>query len=282
MDLLQRRNKVAAPGAPQATAAPATPAAPAAPRQQGSGFVGFDRYFQANQEGAQAMAKRVGDTVEQRAQTGAGAIQGATDTFNSKSQGLTYDPKKAPTADDAQKLAGTTYTGPKDWAEAGVDTGAVQEKVNAGQAAVAGLGSAGGLASLLREGYRAPVAAGASMLDAALTGAAGGDRFSKLQAQFGDLEKHLTDTRAADGKVFDANLAATKEAAAKYGELVPGLAKAEQRAAERAAFDAGVRNNMNGTGASFDPTTGQWTRDEADTLDDLKRGPRTPRRQVRG
>jgi hypothetical protein len=231
------------------------------------------------------MAQQVGDTVQQRAQQGAQAVQGATDTFAAKSQAanLGYDPSKAPTAAKAKELAATTYTGPKDWGEAGVDTADVTKKVTAGADAVQALGSAGGVASLLRESYRAPTTAGASGLDAALAGGAGGARFQQLNASYGDLSQRLISARGAAGTMYDANLAGTKDAAAQYGTLAGTLAEREAAARAEALQASGAERaaQVEREQQQRDLQDGQWSQDEAYQLDDIKSG-RARRRRVGG
>lgn len=298
MDILQQRNRkqvggVAAPaGAPAAggaapAAAPGAALAPAAPQQRGSGFVSFDRLLAANQAGAQAMAQKVGDRVQQAGTAATAAIQGGKDAFATKSQqaALVYDPSRATTSAQAAALGATTYTGPKTWKDAGVDTDAISRQVNQGQAAVAQLQSQGGLANLLRESYNTNSTAGGSALDAALTGAAGGGRFQQLQQQFSGLDKLLSDARGSEQGVYDANANATKDAAAKYAAMAPHLADVEAtRDRAQHLSDAEARNRLR-TDANAQEradSPGQWGQNEADALDDIKSTPRTNRRRVGG
>jgi hypothetical protein len=200
-----------------------TPAAGAAPKQVGTGFVGFDKYFNANRQGAQTMANTVAGAVQQAGQAGQQAIQGAQGAFDTQTatNTLTYDTNRPQTLEEGQALSKTTYQGPKSWEEAGVDTGAVSDKVNDAQAKAANLATVGGRAALLRESYRSgPSTSGGSALDSALMGAAGGQRFAQLQGLYGGLSKQLEDARTASGASYEAGKKATAEAAKKYeGDL---------------------------------------------------------------
>jgi hypothetical protein len=253
-DLLQRRRQIgggassAAPGAAPA-GAPAQPAAapqaPVQPQQRGSGFVSFDRYLAANQQGAQAMAQQLGTQVGAAGEAATTAINRGQDAFAQKSQAATlaYNPQQQGLdSAKAAELAKTGYKGPKDWGEAGVDVTGLTKQTMAAQAKAAALTSTGGVASLLRESYNTPAyTAGAVGLDAALAGAAGGQRFQQLNSIYGDLGAKLTAARGTSTGVYDASMAATKDAAAKYGALAPQLAAREQAAAAQAQRDSWQR-----------------------------------------
>jgi hypothetical protein len=253
VDLLQKKRQVGGAPAPAPVAggapAPQQPQAPAQPARSGSGFVGFDRYLQANRQGAQNMATTVGDAVEKSGQEAVGALQGGTDTFAAKSQGV-----------GTGGAPPTTYTGPKTWEEAGVDVGDVTKKVVDASGKVSSLGTPGGVASLLKESYNGPTTAGGSALDAALTGAAGGQRFQQLNTAYGDLTQRLLDASGGAGKLYDQRVAETEAAAARY---------AVQEQDRRLAYQDELGQRA---GVGRDLQDGVWTRDEADTLDDIKRG----------
>jgi hypothetical protein len=277
VDLLKNKRQVGGGAAPAPLGAPAEPAtapAPAAPQQRGSGFVSFDRYLDANRAGAQAMAQKVGDAVEQSGKTAAGAIQGAQDKFSTETQkaGLGYDPTKATTEEQARTLSGTTYTGPKTWEDAGVNVKDVTKATLDASGKVSALGTSGGIAALLREAYNGPSTAGGSLLDSALTGAAGGGRFQQLQTAYGDLTQRLTDAGGGAEKVFNDTRDATAKAADQYGSLADQLhAQEEERLAAAAARQRAFMAPRQRAG---DYQDGMWSQNEADTLEDTKRGGR--------
>lgn len=195
---------------------------PKSPPGVGTGFVGFDRYFQANRQGAQQMADRVAGGVQQQAQQAQQAIKGAQDTFAKKAQqdALTYDPN-ANWADVEARADSGDYAGPKTWKDAGVDVAGVSDKVVAAQGQVANLGTTGGRAALLRESYRSgPSTSGGSALDAALMGQAGGQRFAELQGYYGGIGQELKDAQAGTTAIYDAASAEHAQARDQYrGDL---------------------------------------------------------------
>lgn len=219
---------------PGGAAASAMPAAASAPRAQvGTGFVGFDRYFAANQGAAQQMAQQVAGNVRQQAQAAQQATKGAQDTFAAKAQAaaLQHDPAKAKTAADARGMAAQGYAGPKNWSEAGVDTGALAGQVAKAQDQVTGLGSLGGRAALLRESYRnnAPTSMGGSLLDAVLLGQAGGADFAALQGQYGGLGQQLVSAQGGAEAVSKSAQEQHAEAQERYGEQARVLGNQETK-----------------------------------------------------
>lgn len=184
------------------------------------------------------MAQQLGTQVGAAGEAATTAINRGGDVFGQKTQAstLTYNPtQQGMNSAKAAELAKTGYKGPKDWAEAGVDVAGLTKQTLDAQAKAAALTSTGGVASLLRESYNTPAyTAGASGLDAALAGAAGAQRFQQLNSIYGDLGKRLTSALGTSTGVYDKAMAATKEAAAKYGELAPQLAAQEQAARDAA------------------------------------------------
>jgi hypothetical protein len=214
----------APPGATATQPQGATSSAPAgaqqqAQRQPGTGFVGFDRYFQANRQGAQQMADRIAGGVQQQGQAAQGAMQGAQDAFAQRTQQatLTHSPRQPNTYAEAVALAGTEYKGPKTWEEAGVNVGEVTEQVGQAQAQANSLATAGGRAALLRESYRSgPSTVGGSALDAALAGQAGGARFAQLHGMYGGIGQQLQEARGGTEAAYSAAKEATGRAADQY------------------------------------------------------------------
>jgi len=243
-DILDYRRKAGVTRAPTPAVAPPNQQAPTN-QVVGTGFVGLDRYLQANRSAAQAMAQKVGDTVAGKAGAAEQAITGAKDTFAAKSQAaaVTYDPSKAATAAQAgdiqrQLVQAGGYQGPKDWAGAAVDVADVTKKTVQGANAVAGLGTQGGIASLLKESYNGGGGtSGGSALDAALTGAVGGGRFQELQGAYKDLSDRLISGQKSTEDVYKANAKGARTAASQYGQRAFELAQ-QERAAEDARLAA--------------------------------------------
>lgn len=284
LDAMQKRQRAGALGAPPSAggvmpgaqqATPAQPAQAQPPQQQGTGFVSFDRYLDANKDAAKAMANTVTGNVAAKAEGAQQGIQQAQQRFDGATAAATlrYSQDKAPDAATATRLAGTTYEGPKTWNDAGVDTQALHGEVAKANDAVANLGSLGGRSSLLRESYRnGPMTTGGSLLDAVLLGQAGGARMAELQGQYGGLSERLKVAQGGADEAYGAAARDTATAAGQYGTLAGQYRTAEterQRGvqAERDRAAAERRRRENEARARQD---GQWSPEEAMALDDIK------------
>lgn len=225
--------------------------------------MGVQQVLAANRMGAQQMGQRLAGQVQQQGQAAQQAIQGAQQTFAAKVAGgtATYAPAQAPMpapnaagagdftevalmrqgAAAAGGKAGATYTGPKDWAEAGVDVAGVTSQAAKAQDDARALGSMGGRAALLRRGASGPYNSGMASLDAYLSGQGMGAEGAQASSAFSNLSQLLAEARGGSGKLVDQAVATTKDAAGRYGadaaritgeadRLEQGIAAANRRA----------------------------------------------------
>lgn len=197
------------------------------------GYVDFSRILSANRAGAQGMASQLAGRVQQAGQQASGAVEDAGKKFQGQVQAGTqsytptaYTPGPAggpqsgnlyAAAGAASAQAGRSYTGPKDWQGAGIDTGALTTQAREAGDAARNLATAGGRGALLREQARGPYSAGMSTLDSALAGAALGSRDDELAAQYGNLSQRLQELQAQGGQQVQQATTAS-EAAAKQAQ----------------------------------------------------------------
>lgn len=214
---------------------PATPyVANGAPTGQvaGSNYVNFDRLMAANQVGTNNAVNKLAQGAEQKGQqfgNTLGQLQGQYKTQNDWWRG-TGGPTKGVGAQGA--LGG--YTNPtaggmawtmanggnaqdaynhqyKDLTEVeGGGYGTAAKQAAAAQQAAQGLQTHGGIQAQLQDAYgkQGGYNQGMSSMDAALAGAAGGDRFGELGKKYGALEKTLADANSAAAADYTANATA--------------------------------------------------------------------------
>jgi hypothetical protein len=276
--LLDDENEEQQPGAPGAAplAGPAaalggTGAAPAAsnpaPR---SNFVNFDRILGANQNTANNMATGVENTIAGQAKTYTNNVDAVADKF--KTAVRSQVPKAPMVGVEASggtskyTAKPTAYTGPSDFSSyaAAQDPTLGVQKLNA-QSALRSSTDHEGLQSMLQKQYGTTRAG--SNLDAALTGAAGSDRFSQLRNQYKDLDSHLSwqskhiDPLVGSAKagIAQSNAAAVAKAADMNQQV------ANKAAAERAPFIDQRVAEINAKISRMDPERGGY-REQADAL----------------
>lgn len=92
-----------------------------------------------------------------------------------------------------------------------------------------------GLQGLVDRNYAGSRTAGGSSLDAALTGAAGGQRFAELRGKYGGLSKMLGEADTAAKGRADAARTSSADAAAAYGKRAEATDAANKAAADAAA-----------------------------------------------
>jgi hypothetical protein len=213
--------------------------------------VNFSRLLTVNQGGAQRMADSLANNAQQKGQQAAGNIASASASVGQKvAAGTNTYEKAAPQAlgngsdpnafREAGRLSGVRstqgYTGPKDWAGAGVDTGALSTQAREASEAAKGLTTAGGRGAQLRQQAGGPYSAGMSALDAGLSGAALGSRGRDLASLYGGLSQQLIDARAATDTAVGAATTASQEASGKYAaDQVEFNTQADQLAAQQEA-----------------------------------------------
>lgn len=247
--------------------APAAPGAPAAgstaPAGQAAspGYVNFSRLLSVNQGGAQRMADSLASNAQQKGQAATSEIKSAKTGFEGKvaagTQKFTAPGLAGTTSKDIYATAGQLgaqskvgYTGPKDWAGAGVDT--VKLAGNAKDAAetAKGLTTAGGRGAQLRQQAGGPYSAGMSALDAGLSGAALGSRGRDLASLYGGLSQQLIDYQTQGGALVDSATTASNEAAqqaAAEAERYQKLGDATKQTEEDAArYEAEYRRRYPG------------------------------------
>lgn len=142
----------------------------------------------------------------------------------SRGSGMLPPPQAAPDVLDratANDRANATYTGPDGLGDARYDYAGLSKQVQDAQASVTGLGTAGGLQTILQNEYKAaPYTSGQMGFDAALAGHVGGERFKQTQNQYAGLDKTLAAANAQATAQAAAARTGTAAAAAKYGAMV--------------------------------------------------------------
>lgn len=243
---------------------------PAQQRPQGQsspGYVSFSRILDANRPGAKRMADTLTQSAEQKGQQASAAMAEANAGFGQKVQQgiLQYqapDTKSltAPGGGTSSNLyaqagalqaqAGRGYEGPKDWGAAGYNTAGMASQAAAAQQAAQGLTSMGGRAAQLREGVRGPYGAGMSSLDAALSGAAMGNRGQELASLYGGLSQQLADYQKQAGEAVTAATTASDAAAKQYAEEAQRFQRlgdsAKQSEEEAARYQEEMRRRNEG------------------------------------
>lgn len=138
--------------------------------------------------------------------------------------GYTEDPEYKAYVDSATQgisegkaLGETKYTGPKTWEEAGVDVAGLTQRAVDAVDETSALGTAGGRQALLSKQVAGPYSAGNKALDSALLTSAIGGEGQQVAQQYANLSDMLAQARGEAGKSYEANAAATAEAAGKYG-----------------------------------------------------------------
>lgn len=156
--------------APAVSGAPAqqnaSPQGAGGPNSRGTGFVNFGTLLGLNAGGAEDMAGRLTDSVN-------GQGQAAQDSINGLAGQYRASGAQSPFAE---------WAGPK--------LGAAQGQASEAAARARVLGS-GGQGTLLRDVYSGPQTSGGNALDAALSGAAGGNAFRASASRYGGLDRAL-------------------------------------------------------------------------------------------
>jgi hypothetical protein len=257
---------------------------PAAPRPQGQaspGYVSYSRILDANRPGAKRMADQLAGNVQQQGQQAQQSIQQAGQQFSDKVKGgtLSYsNPLNVGRGAAAAQGGGYAqagaqvglqanatnreYKGPKDWAGAGIDTGALSTQAARAGDAAQGLTSMGGRAAQLREQARGPYSAGMSTLDAALAGSGLGGRGQDLAAMYGNLSQQLIDRRAAGDKEVEGAITASNAA---FGNFQSDVDRWNRMAQPQASTPEPYPNptelpppNVDGVAWDWDRQTGRW------------------------
>ena len=196
--------------------APVAAPAPASPNPQpqpaagsGSGFVNFDRILNANRDAATATAGGMYADAAKKGDVAQGKINEAKNVYDSE---------------NASFRAAGNYGGQyKSMADlGGMYQGAMKSAYEA-QQGVQALQSDAGRQAVLENKYgkTGNYSPGASRMDAALTGAVGGQKFAGLNQRFGKLTQSLTDANAAAAKSYNPNApTATGPAAPTPGDSI--------------------------------------------------------------
>lgn len=218
-----------APGANRGLQSAGAPASTPQPGQGSGDFVNIQQYLDANKEVSDRTAQQLGDTVERDAKGAKAGVDEASDQFRYDAAKGSWTEKRA--GEDASTPA---YGGPASMAEhrgfADLTT-----KVQDAQAGVRNTGSGYGLQAHMQDRYGGSggYTGGQSALDAALTGASGGQRFHQLQQDYGGLQGYLDDANKASSE-YGQNAAEMSESArADYS--ASASASAAARAAEEEA-----------------------------------------------
>lgn len=169
----------------------------------------------------------------------------ATRPARPQGYGYTEDPEYKAYVDSAtagiaegKALAETKYTGPKTWEDAGVDVAGLTKRAAEAVDETAALGTAGGRQALLSKQVTGPYSAGNKALDSALLTSAIGGQGAQVAQQYANLSDVLAQARGEASKSYEANAAATADAAGKYGADAAKLeATQKQNRDQLEAFD---------------------------------------------
>jgi hypothetical protein len=178
------------------------------PTSTGTGFVNFDRYFNANSGQAAKMASGMARDVDLKgfqAKAGIGGLQ----------------------TDWSETMNDLQGTGKKMWASQAAmpDYGTVQKNADNAQQAANLLASSDGRQAMLQEKYaKGGYGGGLSRFDTALTGSVGQGRFDALKKQYGSLNDYLAQQTANSAKQ-----------SSNYQKKAATVAQQQQQAAADAA-----------------------------------------------
>lgn len=210
-------------GAPSAGAAAQSAAPQPAAQKVGTGFVNMSDILAANRSGAQAMGQGLANRVATQGQAAQHAQKIVKDQFDAGvARGTnTFNAQGLNNREQTRAGAARGYTGPRTWADIGVNTVPLAEQTAKAQDSAKALTSQGGRAALLRE--QAPgLTAGGASLDAFLAGAGMGGRGQQVAQQYGNLSDILAGNMgAATGQVKDAE-ATTAASQQQYRDLEAG------------------------------------------------------------
>lgn len=263
-------------------APPGPPQASQRPSQVGTGFVNLSQVLSANRPAAQKMGAGLVNAATQKATQAQSQAASAKNTYETAGRAavLQHDPtavrsgyeaawkehvaKGAPSqqgwaytdqpeykayVDSAQpgidlgkQRAATTYTGPKTWEDAGVDVAGLTARTAEAQDEAAALGTAGGRQALLSKQVTGPYSAGNRALDSALLTSAIGQQGQQVASQYANLSDMLAKSRGEASGTYDANTAATAEAAGKYGADAAALEK--EQTANREGLEYNERQRL--------------------------------------
>ncbi len=228
----------------------AAPAAPSSPAPQVT--LGQAAAPPAGQSAAMAGMVRGGTTASpynRLLQPAAAPAMTAQPTLPTTGRGL--DPTRtalrtaaAPAPELGPKMltdrekAGVTYSGPEDLR--GVDGfDALEQSALDADDRLASTADNAGLEGLVSDAYAGSRTGGGTTLDAAFTGAAGGERFADLRRQYAGLSKKVSDANLAAQGQASAAKASTADAAKGYGAKADA-ADADQKRRDDAARDAQI------------------------------------------
>lgn len=156
---------------------------------QGTGFINLSRLLDLNQETANRMAGEMGDSIESRGKSSVAGMNDGLAGLNGQVQSgiLQYDPKKMMETRNFNSDGFGKYSGPEDFQ---YGDQLRSDTLSASRDARLANTDSGRQALLRTKGGSGGYG---SVLDSALMGAAGHDRFRSLNDQYGGLEKTMTD-----------------------------------------------------------------------------------------
>lgn len=277
-------------GAPPPAGGAAAPAPSQSAGQAPGRYVNFQNYFNANKDAATASGNKLAGGIEAQGQGvqadlakrttafGAAVDAGAPSrpTIQAPTAAAVAGPPAAPAQAGATQtpigsapgpvgysaaLAATPakYTGPNSMGEAsGWDE--LVGKANRTASEAKQTGTAGGVQALLQQQQKGqPYTQGQSKFDAALTGAASGDRFAKLREQFSGLGKAASDANAASAgrSAYAREVVAGTNAANAAMAPRPAVAPAAVEAPAGSDRDAAIKNGLH-SGTLNDYERGAW------------------------
>lgn len=227
------------------------------PPRAGTGYIGLDQWLAVNQPQAAAMADAVSADVNAKGKKADKSLEDAKELFNYgvDGQAINYDPEQyanpsrlldlEKTAADAEKQVAGAWGGPNGIEDiAGFGKG--METARDAQRSANLAGDTYGRTALFQDKYgkTGGYTFGQQLLDSALAGAAGGDKFDAVKSQWGGLlGKYDAASAAAKSRVEGVkagNAAAAKQyradadaARAKYNAELEKQAMAGQGEVDR-------------------------------------------------
>lgn len=240
-------------------------------RRAGTGFINLSDWAAANAAGSQRLADEMAGGVDSKGRAAQANLDGLNEDFWERTRGgtLRYEPDQVDST-RAEYLGREAYTGPNGLADIAGYNSAMASAQDAGRNANL-LSDFYGRQALLdeRAGAGGNYTTGQRLLDSALVGGAGGNRFADLKSQWGGLFDR------AQGMERDATGAAqegrriSEESARNYAALAPQLRRQEFERARQQQEE--MRRRQEEEARANREREDAWNREHRDTIRDVNR-----------